>query len=360
MTSGFSMRAMTRSVAAALGAGLDVEGEDAFQALHPSHGDKGLIGLFVARFAFWHDGLTMLAIRREHAVEPGEVQSRTRDQRRRAGDEIERVEDDVGGAVAKRLLEPIDDLSPIVGREPLVGDGGPCDVATELFELAALGGFTDGGGVERKARPPGEQGGWEGFGLCRDGARGQCLPVGVGPDGDPVVDRGADELIESLTGLEVEVVGSLFLSLRSLASASLADIIRMMLSLRLRRMRCQRKVEMSPFAVRAFLFFEKKNLLPSCGVVGERRASVGSRWATRGENARSMATRPSALSTGCPHAPKGARRSRGARSRQPDPTPSCSASLPATTKAPPASWIKGDTLTLHKGDPTALDLLALF
>ena len=36
------------------------------------------------------------------------------------------------------------------------------------------------------------------------------------------------------------------------------------------------------FAVRAFLFFEKKNLLPSCGVVVERRASVGSRWSTRG------------------------------------------------------------------------------
>ena len=62
------------------------------------------------------------------------------------------------------------------------------------------------GGVERKARLPGEQGGWEGFGLYRDGAQGQSLPVGVGPDGDPVVDRGADELIESLTGLEVEVV----------------------------------------------------------------------------------------------------------------------------------------------------------
>ena len=131
---------------AAFGAGLDVDGEDAFQAPHPGHGGKGLIRLFVARFAFWHDGLTMLAIRREHAVEPGEVQSRTRDQRRQAGDEVEWLEDDAGGAVAKRLLEPIDDLSPIIGREPLVGDGGPCDVATELFELVALGGFTDGGG----------------------------------------------------------------------------------------------------------------------------------------------------------------------------------------------------------------------
>ena len=125
------MQAMTRGVPPHLGQ-VDVDGENAFQAPHPSHGGKGLVRPFVAWFAFWH-GLTMLAIRREHAVESGEVQSRTRNQSRQAGDELEWVEDDVGGAVAKRLLEPMDDLSPIVGREPLVGDGGPRDVATELF-----------------------------------------------------------------------------------------------------------------------------------------------------------------------------------------------------------------------------------
>ena len=81
-----------------------------------------------------------------HAVDPGEVQSRTRDQLRQTCDEVEWVEDDVGRAVAK----PIDDLSPIIGQEPLVGAGGLCDVATELFELVALVSFTDGVGVERK------------------------------------------------------------------------------------------------------------------------------------------------------------------------------------------------------------------
>ncbi len=142
--------------ATALGAGLDVDGEDAFQALHPSQGGKGLVRRFVARFAFWHDGLTMLAIRREHAVEPGEVQSRTRNQSRQAGDQLVWVEHDVGRAVAKRLLEPIDDLSPIIGREPLAGDGGPCDGATELLELVALVGLAAGGGVKGKAGLIGE------------------------------------------------------------------------------------------------------------------------------------------------------------------------------------------------------------
>ena len=69
---------------------------------------------------------------------------------------------------------------------------------------------------------------------------------------------------------------------------------------------------MSPFCSSDFsLLREEKTCCLSCGVVDERRASVGSRWATRGGNARSMASRPSALSTGCPHAPKGARRSAG-------------------------------------------------
>ena len=103
--------------AAALGAGLDVDGEDAFQALHPSNGGKGLI---------------------------------------------------------------------------------------RLFELVALGGFTDGGGVERKARLLGEQGG---------GGRVRAVPGRCARSMPSYrcwarwrVDRGADELIESLTGLEVEVV----------------------------------------------------------------------------------------------------------------------------------------------------------
>ena len=87
----------------------------------------------------------MLAMWREHAVAPGAVQSRARDPCRQAGDEVEWVEHNVGGAIAQRLLEPIDDTSPLVGREPLMGDGGPCEVATERFELVALGGFTDGG-----------------------------------------------------------------------------------------------------------------------------------------------------------------------------------------------------------------------
>ena len=69
---------------------------------------------------------------------------------------------------------------------------------------------------------------------------------------------------------------------------------------------------MSPFAVRAFLFFEKKNLLLELWGCGREARECGQPVDNaRGGNARSMATEPSALSTGCPHAPKGARRSAG-------------------------------------------------
>ena len=59
------------------------------------------------------------------------------------------------------------------------------------------------------------------------------------------------------------------------------------------------------FAVRAFLFFEKKNLLPKLWGCGREARECGQPVGNARRNARSMATRPSALSTGCPHAPKG-------------------------------------------------------
>ncbi len=188
-------------LAAAIRAGLDIDREYPFQSLHPGHGSEGYVRFLLTGFAFWHDRLTMLAIRGEHAVEAGEVQSRARNQGGQAGDEVEWLEDDMGGAVAEWLLELVDDLSPLAGREPFVGDGGPGDVATEFLKLGALLRFTDGSGVERESWLLGEQGGGEGFGLCRDRAQGQCFLTGIGTDGNAVVYGRADELIEGLARL---------------------------------------------------------------------------------------------------------------------------------------------------------------
>ena len=144
--------------AAALGAGLDVDGEDTFKALHPGHGCQWFVGYLCLVFASGHDVFTLFAVWGEHAVEAGEVQTRTRHQRGQSGNEVEWVEDDMGGAVAEGLFELVDDLATLIGGEALVGDGGSGDVTAELLELVALIGLTDGGRVERKARLLGEQG----------------------------------------------------------------------------------------------------------------------------------------------------------------------------------------------------------
>ena len=134
---------------AALGASLYVNGEDPFQPLHPGHGCPWLV--VCLGLASRHDVFTLFAVWGEHTVEAGEVQTRTRHQRGQAGNKVERVEHDMGGAVAKRPFEFVDDLATLIGGETLVGDGGSGDVTAELFQLVALVGFAAGGGMEREA-----------------------------------------------------------------------------------------------------------------------------------------------------------------------------------------------------------------
>ena len=62
--------------------------------------------------------------------------------------QLERFENDVGGSVAERLLELIDDLPSLVGREAPIGDGRAGDVTTEFFELVPLVGLAAGGRVQ--------------------------------------------------------------------------------------------------------------------------------------------------------------------------------------------------------------------
>ena len=127
----------------------------------------------------------MFAVRREYAVEAGEVESWARNQGRQAGNEIEGIQDDVRCAVAKGLLERVNDLTALVGGEPLVGNGGAGDVATELFELVALVRLAAGCPMQGKAGLPGEQRCSEGFRLqqgreakVKRGELGRCLAPG--------------------------------------------------------------------------------------------------------------------------------------------------------------------------------------
>jgi hypothetical protein len=62
--------------APAMGTGLDVDGEDALEALHPGHWGPRLVGVHPTLPAPRHDPLTVLEVRREHAMEAREIQAR--------------------------------------------------------------------------------------------------------------------------------------------------------------------------------------------------------------------------------------------------------------------------------------------
>ena len=163
MTSGFSMQAMTRSVPPHLGQVSMSMAKTRFRRCIGVMGARGLSGFSWRGLHFgttdsrclqfgantpwnrlrFNRGRGTKAARRAMTNRQdyrfGRPQVARRVAHMHVRHQLEWVEDDVGGAVAKRLLEPIDDLSPIVGREPLAGDGGPCDVATELSTHCRMG-----------------------------------------------------------------------------------------------------------------------------------------------------------------------------------------------------------------------------
>lgn len=102
---------------ATVAAGLDVDAEHALEALRPRHGRTALGRCFAGVVAGapattpGRDLRAQGAVRSKHPVEAGEVHTRFRHQRNQAGDEIQRFEDDVRGAVTVRCLEPVADIA---------------------------------------------------------------------------------------------------------------------------------------------------------------------------------------------------------------------------------------------------------
>lgn len=96
-----------------------VDIEHPFQALCPGHGLVALFGCSVYDFstgaalsAFGRCHFnTVVAVGGKYAVEPCQVHSRLRRQRRQLSDEIQRIEDDVRGPVAVGRFELISDIA---------------------------------------------------------------------------------------------------------------------------------------------------------------------------------------------------------------------------------------------------------
>ena len=73
-----------------------------------------------------------------HAMKPGKVHTRLRHQRRQTGNEIQRFEDHMGGAVPVRRLELVTDVTIRCQTQPLLGYRRAADVAAQPFELLAF------------------------------------------------------------------------------------------------------------------------------------------------------------------------------------------------------------------------------
>ena len=97
------------------------------------------------------DAAAVLAVRGEHAVVSGEMGAGAWDEGREAGNEVDGVEHDMGGAVPEGVLESIHDLGAVIDREAFVGDGGAGDVAAQAFEGVAFMGFAHGAGMDGEA-----------------------------------------------------------------------------------------------------------------------------------------------------------------------------------------------------------------
>jgi hypothetical protein len=133
-------------VTAAALAGLDVNVEDTFQALRPSHGGpafggRGVFGRirrvgFVALAALARRHLcTVCAVGGEDSVEPSEVDPGFGHQGDQARNEVHRLEDDVCGAVAVRCLECVAHMAVAQQRPPLLRHRGSCDIAAQAFRF---------------------------------------------------------------------------------------------------------------------------------------------------------------------------------------------------------------------------------
>ncbi len=80
----------------------------------------------------------VFAVRRKHPVEAGEVDPRFGNQRSKPGQEVQRLEDHVGGTVPIGRLQFVTNPSIIQKRQAFLRYRRPGDIAAQPFQLVTL------------------------------------------------------------------------------------------------------------------------------------------------------------------------------------------------------------------------------
>src|SRR5262245_30008432 len=144
---------------AAVGTVFHVDVEDAFEQPGPADACRSALpvsvlawGLGGRRCRSGNDFTAQLRVWCQHAVKPDQMKTRAWHQSRQAFHELQRLHDDMGGAVFVRTLQLQYDLAGAVTLEPFVGDGRPGDIAAELLEFFTLIGAPAHRRMEAKSR----------------------------------------------------------------------------------------------------------------------------------------------------------------------------------------------------------------
>ena len=95
----------------------------------------------------------------------------------------------------------VHDLPAVIDREAFVRERWAGDIAAKAFERVPLMGSAARAAMQRKPRELSDALRER---VGRDGAQGQGLAPGMGADCDAIVDDGAEELLETVGGFEVE------------------------------------------------------------------------------------------------------------------------------------------------------------
>jgi len=117
----------------------DVDVEHPAQTLRPCHlcasGCRLLVGTLARGRRRGHDEAAMARVRGKHAVETHEMGSRSWYQRGQAGDEVQWLEQNMGGAVTERVLEFVDHQPVPVAAQTLTRNGGARHIPAQPLQL---------------------------------------------------------------------------------------------------------------------------------------------------------------------------------------------------------------------------------
>jgi len=192
--------------ALAAGADGDVVEENVMQHPGPGLAARRLVGLGAARQRLLegeriglglgrggHDLGAELGSRRQDAVVAHHVHARRRDEGADAGQQIEGLELDGGGAVLPGALEAVADAAVVEVLEAFLGDGGTGQIAAEALDLGVVGAVEGAGGVDVEALDDGD--GLVGAGLAGiDEAQGGL--AGAGAEEAEALGRGGAETVQ--------------------------------------------------------------------------------------------------------------------------------------------------------------------